>query len=275
MDTSVFTATSQIVGWLAPAVPASLLIWIWYRSNSPHLLLKRLWLLVNGGEKIADKKVGAFLDDQTSLVCFRYHTGLQPATLQQAQNIIDWCGQNDVPFETVKKCREIFDINELRLLVERLPSKKLMISSIVLAGLLAGCTGLLAVTIARSQAALKYNESGHWFWVQMDSATPMWTLQDKPFYKSNCAKQELRSPQELITQREVDALCTLFDSKDMPQIIDNAVKGQRAIGASLIALLVFCLYWLKQFWVKADAAEKLSRKSLREFLPELPKISTN
>ncbi len=92
-----------------------------WRARSLHFLLRRFWLLVHGNKDIPDPQIQAFAQEQTSLYAFRLFSGTQVQSLAQAHQLIGWSEKQQVPMATISACGDCFDLENHKVLTEKMP----------------------------------------------------------------------------------------------------------------------------------------------------------
>lgn len=123
MDLTQFSNVSGVLGVITPLLLVCAFIWLWLRTQSRHVLLYRLWRLLHGSQPIHDPEVNAFIEEQTSLMSFRFLTGVQAKTLGTARTLIQWARLNDVAMQDIATCGEYFDPDLRQVRASKLPSR--------------------------------------------------------------------------------------------------------------------------------------------------------
>lgn len=123
MDLTTFSTISGILGTLAPGGLVLLFLWVIWRTESRHTLIHRLWQLVHGNQEITDPEIKAFINEQNSLMSFRFIAGVPVSNLEQARQLIQWTKLRKVEMFALRMAGRYFDPDKRQIRVEDLPSK--------------------------------------------------------------------------------------------------------------------------------------------------------
>jgi Family of unknown function (DUF6216) len=267
MDFNNLSAIPSVLGVVAPLLTVALFGWAIWRTGSRHALLFRLWKLVHGNKEVDDPEIQAFINEQNSLMSFRFFSGVNVKTLENARHLIRWTKQHDVEMRTVSWCGEYFDPDLRQVLIKKLPSAGLQKAQVVLIAMAVVFTFLTAVGACMDRAILKFKESDRLFLMSSDRADPLWPLKAESFQLSNCSSTDKASAtRTTFTEKEIQILCAAFN-KDAPGFLNATVKEQR-ISFIQIAFIMFCAaFILFKRWINVQAAGSLTRRKLTSDLP--------
>lgn len=263
MDLTAISSVTSVLGILAPICMLLGFIWVWMRTESRHVLMYRIWRLLHGSQPINDPEVSAYIDEQTSLMSFRFLTGVQVKTLVSARELIQWAKFYQVEIQAISWCGDYFDPDLRVVRVQKLPSawmQKLKIGFSMLVLLIAV---IASSGIAMSDAALKFKATDQWFFLNSEKAKVLWPFDAKPINKSDCqAKAAANYPHTGFAVSEVQVLCQLLTSPEGQSYVQKAVTTQRWAFAFLVVILL-SLTWIL-FWecMKCVVAKRLAERNL-------------
>lgn len=260
------TALSSVSSFLSVLVPISILvgfIWMWKRTESIHVLLHRIWRLLHGRQPITDPEINAYIEEQTSLMSFRFLTGVQVKTLASARQLIKWSQFHEVEIKTIARCGDYFDPDLRAIRVHKLPSPSLQKMKILLLVLIS-FTGLMAsMGIVTNDALLQFKATNHWFFMKSAEASVIWPVNAESLKKSDCrAEVHDNAHRTSFSESEVQLICTMFTSPEKQDYIQIALTTQRLAFAYV--LFVFTLLAWLSFWdcMKSVMAKDLLKRRL-------------
>lgn len=260
MDLTSFTNVSSFLGILAPVFVLLGFVWVWARTQSRHVPMYRLWRLLHGSQPINDPEVSSFIEEQTSLMSFRFLTGVQVKTLAGAHQLIQWAKLHDVEIQAIDWCGNYFDPDLRQVRTDKLPSAWLQNLKVSLTFLVLLTTAGMSMGIATNDALLKLKATNHWFLLNAEKAKVVWPFHAEPLKKSDCqAKSNDIALRTSFSELEVSTLCTLLMAPATPDSIQEIVFTQRlafAFGAIVFAVLTWILYWECMKRVAAKALQK-------------------
>lgn len=248
-----------------PTVFGALVIALYmlWRTGSAHMLRLRFWKIVYGKDIGPDEQVREFIERRTSLMAFRYTSGIPMRTLEGSRRLAKWLEDNDEDIATIVTAGQYFDREKLELKTT-LPSKKmlsLLILSMVFVWVAFASSGALWLS-DRGYFTLK--QSGQWF---SASATDIHSVglyltgERTVLIKESCNAHPV--PKGAFSETDTGILCSFLAQPDIKEVIEKAVHEQRAMLMVLIALfgVSFAVVILKLRQV--DCVENLNRR-LRE-----------
>jgi hypothetical protein len=266
MDTAKLSWLTSIIGIAGPVLLAGAFFWVVWRTESLHVLVRRLWQLVYGNREISDPEIRAFVDEQTSLVSFRLFAGVSVASLADARSLIQWSRLNDVEMRTLRLCGKYFDPALRQIRLHKLPSRHNQI--VRLAGLAVALmfTSACIGNLGSDRALLTLKASQRTFFATATEAKalrPFWPFDAAPLRVTDCSQAAaLNAMRTSFTTEEVDALCSVLQSSDTPALLKNAVEKQRrALGllGGVAAWFLGCCLWA---WTSSAAAKSLAARNI-------------
>src|SRR5262249_48343261 len=160
------------IGVLASLLILAVLVLIWIRTRSLHLPLHRLWQIVFGSQDVADEQIRRALEEERSLMQFRFMFGIQVKTIAACWRLLDWARQQNVELGAVAACGQYFDHVDCKVR-EKLPScGKRLIVRIVGVGVLLAASGAGGLIQANS-VLVTFKASNRHFLLTSTSARPL------------------------------------------------------------------------------------------------------
>ena len=229
MDLTQFVNVSTlVVGVLPPLLVVCAFVLLWARTQSRHVLLYRLWRLLHGSQPINDLNVNAFIEEQTSLMSFRFLTGVQAKTLESARALIQWAKLNDVEMQDIATCGDFFDPDLRQVRASKLPPRwlrSLKVGVTILGWLV---TVGMAVGISVNDALVQFKATGHWFFLSAEKANVIWPLNAEVLKKSDCSEKSTDTVRRTsFSEPEVSVLCSILTSSEASNYVEKTVKTQR------------------------------------------------
>lgn len=268
MDFASVSEISSFFSVAAPILIGAVFAWVIWRTESRHVLIRRLWQLVHGRQEISDPEVRAFVDEQTSLISFRLFAGIPVASLNEAHQLIQWAKHNGVQMRTLRHCGELFDAELRRVKEHKLPgcvSQALRLAGFVVA------VAMFAVSVASlptDRALLSLKATGRFFLATATEVTAVWPMQTASLRTSDCSNPASDiGARTSFSEDEMKALCSVLKDAGFPAFVKNTVKEQRW-SAVLLCLFAAWLAWLALFaWGAGIAAKKLADRRIDPALP--------
>jgi Family of unknown function (DUF6216) len=233
--------------------------WTCWRTRSSHVILIRLWRFVYGRQILKDREIGRYFLALEKLMQIRFITGLPFRTLQSAKRMIAWSTENDEDLSAVKKCKELFDLENRSIKVDLLPSKTRQVVRLVCFLVLAWAAAALSLAALQSDAIFQMKKSRVWFSMSTDTAVNF--LGNGVITASDCeAKTSNLGARMGITEVEVDAICNTFKKPTLQKELHASVESQRMISFVLICMLLwFAAFPFLEFSKGAHAHELYKR----------------
>lgn len=149
----------ELVGSLA--LLGAIVYSIW-RTGSFHLLRVRLWSLLYGKDEISDDEIRAFIGGRSSLMAFRWNSGIGARMIDHAKRIVTWARDYDEDVYAIAMAGPHFDREELKL-KEPLPNIKRPAITTFVGSILALILFFATAPILSTRAYLKIRDTGLWF----------------------------------------------------------------------------------------------------------------
>lgn len=244
--------------------------WVIWRSESLHVLVRRVWQLVHGNQQIADPAIRAFVDEQTSLVSFRLFAGVPVTSLKEAHQLIEWANLNGVQMRTLWLCGEYFDPALRQVRVTKLPGLPWQIAKLAALSITAIVTALSVVTLPSDRLLLSLKATSTTFLATSSKAQalwPPWPFNADPLRLADCSEPtSALAVRTAFTEQEVNLLCSVLKSESTPAFMKEGLSQQRW-SLVLCALAAAWFSWHLFFaWASGAAAHRLARRKVNPSL---------
>lgn len=263
MDLTAFSSVPSVLGILVPTFTLLGFGWLWWRTESRHVLMHRIWRLLHGSQPISDPEINAYIDEQTSLMSFRFLTGVQVKTLESARQLIQWAKFHDVEIQAINWCGDYFDPDLREVRLHKLPPGWIQTLEIAFTTLMFAAAMIGFIGTVTNDAVLKFKATDRWFLMKSEEANVIWPFNAGSLQKSDCqANSRDNALRTSFAESEVQLLCTMLASPETQGYVQKTVASQRvgfAFGS--FALLLFAWHWL---WIciKGVVAKRLERRCL-------------
>lgn len=257
-----FTSLGVALPVLSLVAMAILAFYVWNRTQSSYSLLARLWQLFHGNRDCKNKEIAEFLDEQFSLMQFRFTTGIPARTRKHATAVIDWARKHNEDVGAVAACGSYFDFENIKLKEENELPKKWNLT-----GRFASVLFLLFVVVAFvsgaffDRAILQLKSSGTYFTLSLNDAKPIGY--EPGFTLKQCASGKL-SPDNGFDKKDVDVICEFFKDKSLGPYLTQTVNEQKivlGVGAFPAAWMFWIAFsWLMQGVRAWDMLKRLNKK---------------
>jgi Family of unknown function (DUF6216) len=280
MNGEVAVSLDLVLKFVSPAaiVMGLIVLYISVRSGSWHMIRLRLWRFIHSEHEVKDPSIQSAIHDLTSLVAFRYITGIRVRSSALATKLIEWVKQNQEDFATIATAGSYFDCEKLKLR-DQLPTK----SSQTGLGV-----GLIVVTLAfyaiaviglDSRAYFYFKDSGKWFTATTSEiqSVPVPFLEDVVHFNAErCDAKTM--PLGHFSPEEIKYLCGFLSSPTMASKVTNTIAMQRATSISFMVGLAGLFYMffslLKQAICVRDLAQRLALREQNVITPVVASHST-
>lgn len=263
MDLTQFSNVSGVLGVIAQLLIACAFVLLWVRTQSRHVLLYRLWRLLHGSQPIHNPEINAFIEDQNSLMSFRFLTGVQVKTLESARTLIQWAKLNDVEMQDIATCRDYFDSDLRRVRENKLPPRwqQNLKEGLTILALLA--TVGLAVGISVNDALLQFKATGHWLFLSTEKANVIWPLNAEVLKKSDCSEKSADTVRRTsFSESEASVLCSILMSSEASDYVEKIVKTQRLSFVLGVVFFAFLAWTFFQQAMQCVTAKQLHKRNL-------------
>ncbi len=219
---------------------------IW-RTGSLHLLRVRLWSLLHGKDEISDEEIRSFIGGRTSLMAFRWVSGITARTIDHAKRIVSWARDNDEDVYSIAVAGPYFDREELRL-KEPLPRIRPRGITTLVCGTVALILFFATVPILSTRAYLKIRDTGLWFSASstdVHEAGPSFLSSSRPFFIRPADSQPLtlemcktnKIPADAFGRAQSAVLCEWLTSADKDKLLAGYIKDQEKPVFVIVGLL--------------------------------------
>lgn len=225
------------------------------RTRSIHVIAYRMWRWIHGNDPIADSSVRAFVDEQNSLMVFRFVSGLQVPTLSRVHEIIEKIKQQGIDVSDLRLAGARLKISGSDLRITSTPSKSALGISFALSVVI-GVTGALATFgVFYDSALLHFKDHGPSF--MMDQVEARVLGSDMSLWRSDCASKDI-SRREGFSKQQSEAICNTWLAN--PEFVPRTVSKQRFAFFALAGLCIFLLQHPLGAMTSGMAALRLKKK---------------
>lgn len=259
------------VSLLLPLVFAFGFVFVMWRTQSLHFLVRRFWLLVHGKKDIPDADIRAFVEEQTSLYSFRLFSGVKVGTLENAKQLMAWCKRHNVPMAQISLCGDCFDPDERKVLEKNIPARWWLVTKVLLCmcififGALSVGGTLLKASVLQIKATdrLVLMSEGH-----ARALFPFFLLNGR-LDLGDCDKRiPARIERTNFTETEVEILCGVLKKPEWADYVKQSTSEQRW-GFFWLALMFAGLFYLDFLKIsKWQVAKALLKRDFSEERPE-------
>lgn len=239
-----FASVTQFGGALAALIPLLLVIGfvvVLRRTESLHILMRRIWLLVHGKQEISDPTIRAFVDEQTNLMSFRMFSGVRAASLEEAHQLIEWTKLNQVDIHKVGVCGDYFDTARRQIRKHKFPSTPYALTQIALFLVFFFGALICGWLITVQQVPFTIKATQRTFLANASSAQTLWPpliFNRQPLRGSDCERPAAENAARTsFTEAEVTTLCKILVAQEWPENSQSKLKEQRWV-----------LFWLAAFF---------------------------
>lgn len=243
--------------------------WVLWRTESWHMLRRRLWLLVHGKEEIADTDIRTYVNDQTSLAAFQVFAGVPVRTLSEAHTLMEWCRARDVELGVLRLCGCYFDHHARRVKTRWLPP----IWAGKAVGVSALCVfyfALMAVYAAISMpSALSVKETGQSFFATETGIRKTWpSFSAATLAAEDCGKPTAdEAARTGFSERDIVIMCGVLKDPEFAAFVQRNARRQ-AVGLVFIAMvLVLGAYAIGLYALRVLNARRLLLRGVDPSLP--------
>lgn len=269
-----FASITQFGGALAALVPLVLIVGfavVFWRTVSWHTLLRRLWLLVHGSEKISDPKIHAYVDEQTNLMSFRMFSGVRATSLEEAHQLMEWAQLNHVDLRHIAACGRYFDTEVRQVRKHDFPARPYLVAYIAAFMVLLVGSMICAWLLLIPQVPFTFKTSERTFLATEASTQTLWPplfFNRHPLRKSDCDQPlAANAARTSFTEAELKTLCELLSAKEWPEHLAAKLKEQRW---SLFICTLFLLALLSRVFVVVNKVIRAKELLARGLSPALP-----
>lgn len=225
------------IGGVAAIGALVIALYLLWRTGSAHLLRWRIWTRVCGKDHGLDEQVRKFMERRTSLMAFRYISGVPMRTLERSQRLIKWLEDNDEDIGTIALVGEYFDREELQLKAN-LPSRKTL--WLLLFGMASAMIAftLIGNTWFSDRGYFTLKQSGQWFSAtatDIRSVSLGFMGESTTLNKEACAQPTI--PRGVFSDADAVLLCSFLPQPEFSKFVEKAKNEQQIV---LIIMAVMC-----------------------------------
>lgn len=239
MLVSTLNSTIASIGLVTMFLFLLAVVLILGRTRSTYVLAYRLWRWATDRQEVKDPGIQKFLEDQHSLMSFRFVTELQARSLKQANALIDQIARLELDVCEVRAASPYLAIDGAKIVTKRLPARR---SITVIKAMIIILLTLASISFTGSvlldAALVQFKASRTWFLLSKQDAIGMHPSQSQ-FTLGQCKQKPVPSP-NAFTAEERRVLCEAWRDPDGTRQIQDIVSEQRlSLGIVTSALLLF------------------------------------
>jgi hypothetical protein len=263
MDTATISSVIDFASkgglTLAGVVTVLIFLYVYKRTKSPHIILARLWLLLNGKQECKDPVIKKFLDEQSDLLQFRFITGIQATSVAHVGVLTNWCASQGETITTVAACGPYFDIkHSIPLTNSKLPKKKTVVFFAITATVLVVVAMLAMSGMAYDRALLRMKNTGTWFGINEQSVKPIGS--EPGFSLSQCKEVVAKGEHPGFKDSDVAFICSWGQEESTKVYIAKTISGQRWLFFGMALFLSISAFLLSRLVSHASEALALSAR---------------
>lgn len=247
-----------------------LFFWVVLRTESWHMLRRRIWLLVHGKEEISDPGIRDYVEEQNNLAAFHVFAGVQVTTLAEARTLMAWCKARHVDLGVLRTCGPYFDPEARRIKERWLPPKWVghAIGAVAMGFLLTAVVSAWAMTLP---ALLTLKKTEQRFFADETGLRLPWPLVSfsaRRLRPDDCEKPVSgEAARTGFSERDIAILCPVLKDSEFGAYVKNAAREQRVFLAMFVAFFLFLMYYAAVRALRVVCARKLLARRVDPALP--------
>jgi len=214
-------------------------LWVWARTRSTHVLVYRLWRWFTDRQEVTNGRIKEFLDDQNSLMSFRFMSGLHAQTTTHAQTLIRTIDSHALDVSDIRLAGAYISVEPTGFRVAKLPKPVWQTAKRALMTVLLSAAILAFLGTAVDTALLRFKSSGTWFALTADSARRL-EFSALPLRREDC--KAAQSEKTGFSALERQQICEAWRAPTTNAFLTETVSTQRLSFLLLAGLLLF-LAW--------------------------------
>lgn len=272
---------STVSGMVPPALIIVGLSYLCYRAESLHHIRLRLIRIFVSRRDLTNEKVNQQILDESSLLAFRFSTGVKAETLADAESVISFALSKNIPLSLIGRAGRAFNIPELSIREKLVPRTWQCPILFIIAFSFFIPSTLFATLSTENNFMTSLKETGTKIWLTADHVSQRNGLfkGERTIEKNVLCTPAGPSDVTVIptwpSARDREILCELFSEPELSNLINEEVKAQRRTSIYLAVLLggmsVFVFVLMMQGFAAQNLAQRLARTSLADQRPVTPK----
>lgn len=222
------------------------------RTRSTHVIAFRLWRLIHGNGPINDHAVRRFVDDQSSLMAFRFISGIRTASLSRAVELIDEIRSRGIDVHDLRLAGRLVDTSSARICIRSIPKGWERIFAFGLSVTLCAAGTVAICGVFYDGAILSFARTGPTF--VMDSVAAKALRRDTALWRSDCATPQFAFNTGFAPQ-QIAEICQKWGKN--PHFVSRTVSKQRTAFGILAALCLYVLQFPLGYVMSSLAALRL------------------
>lgn len=240
---------------IATIFTVMLWIYIWHRSGSPFLLLRRLLARFMGVESDTSTKLGRFFHEHAQLMAFRMQVGMKEVrTVGHAMQVVEWAERHDLNIEEVAACGGFFDFDKIRLR-DKLPPVWVAVGSTLFASAFLAFALLSVPFSFLDSVGVRANETSHWFLLAKTYVKPMIGSRVPLSECQNNAANIARV--HGISDKDSEIICKFAADPQYASFVDQGIHDQHIVFPVATGFFAFAFCMFYQSSKRMRAAQKI------------------
>lgn len=262
MNEGIVTIVSGLGGLIAILGPLFLFLFVFIRTRSLHVVMYRFWILFYGRQEIADRKVRECIEEETSLMYFRFMQGIHVKTIDECHRLIERARCHAIRITDIAACGHYFDLVDFE--IKGLPCKGKRFVVFIWAMLLTLIIAVIISLMQSDRALLSFKATGRYFWLSAQYAQPVWPPEAKSLRFDECQNSLISEKQENrqgFLDEEYKILCSNFLKRDeVSSFLSKSIASQRWALGVWLGMVLWLLWPSIGFARKLWAAEKVLKQ---------------
>ncbi|WP_206860579.1 DUF6216 family protein [Lysobacter changpingensis] len=247
---------------------------IWWRTGSTHVLHLRLWRWFVGKQEVDDPVVRRVIAEQSSLMSFRFMTGVAADTLHDAQRISDLAKDGNIPLALIDAAGRYFNPAELTVDAKRLPKPAFQMVKMVCFGVLLLIAMSFCVIIPQRHVLVSLKETGTWLWLSDTSANAFGPALDDRTRRFDVGSCPSGSSTTRVSERDQTILCGIWRDAKAAPVLTEMLREQRLTFALALMPILLGMAMVVLSFRRGRAARRLSEilvlRKAAEVTPAVP-----
>ncbi len=258
----------SVVGILVKAGPVLIVLlafvvalFIWYRTNSMHVIFRWLWRRIAGPAKGNDTAFNDFMNAQDNLMQFRWTVG-KARTVAQMHSLIKWGQDHNEDAGDITACGPYFD-RELPGLIAagKRPTPIETILLAIGAGLVASLLIFATVFATVPGALVTVKETKKWLLLGEQSAKSVLNPGTERLGRDQCQQTaDKRIASSGLSAREVTIICEFYADPEFSKYIATTIRVQRPIFGLFAGMLLCFFLAMWRSFSQAKAAIGMAKR---------------
>lgn len=263
MTVDSFTALATSASFLLALLFILTAVLICWRTGSTHMLHLRLWGWFVGKQEVDDPQVRRVIAAQSSLMSFRFMTGIAANTLQDAQRVADLAKDHNIPLALIAEAGRYFDPSQLKVDAKRSPKPALQKVKIACFGVLLLIAMSFGVVIPQSHVLVSLKDTGTWVWLSDTSANAFGPALDERTRRFDISSCPSGSSATELNEEDQTILCGIWGDPEAPPVLAEMLREQRLTFSLALLPMILGIWMVVLSFRRGEAARRLLEMLMR------------